>query len=358
LPRWAPNKRKVRVARPPRAHSLISSAHPPRSSFATRNCLFQTHCARLTPEIGFVSHACPQQGPRWQSWRPMPHPVGAGQIGFVWRNGSGRRLRRRLRRPAPISVRVGKLASFGTPGPTGGTGSLAGPCPPRSGRKLALFCCGPLARHICHNSFTAKRLPAFSLCRELALFRAFWPNGAGRGKLGSFGAIDPSDGSVGDFAGPRPSRSIPANWLRLYQRSQRRFHRRPRPSASTSIARDELASFRTHWFGVPRLRGSDRSFPPKGGTPNGPRSQCLWGRSSTRMHTGPLTTKPSQVVVSHLPFAILLLCYHTVAPIPRQAKSTSNLPIAREVARGGGFPGQRQQGKPESEPVCWKPIRR
>ena len=48
------------------------------------------------------------------------------------------------------------------------------------------------------------------------------------------------------------------------------------PATSSVRARScrcgRLALFGAHSFGVPRLRGSDRSFPPEGGTPNGPRS--------------------------------------------------------------------------------------
>ena len=192
-------------------------------------------------------------------------------------------------------------------------------------------------RPIRHNSFRNKDFPFVLLRQELALFRTNAPVSAvlpaldgqcllrpGRGQLGSFGAMNPSDGSIGEFGGPRPSRSVSANWVCLYHWSRRRFRRRPRPSASAPAPAWRLALFRTHWFGVPRSRGSDRSFPPQGGTPNGPRSPLgslrLWDRSSTRTRVGPLTTKPSKVVVAYLCVAILLPDYHTAASIPRQVK--------------------------------------
>ena len=137
----------------------------------------------------------------------------------------------------------------------------------------------------------------------------------GRGQLGSFGAIGPSDGSAGAFAGPCPSLSVPANWLRLYNRAQRRLRRRPRPSAPAPVAAGRIG-FVSHAFvrstAFTRIgpvfpasrRYSERSRSPLG-------SLCLWGKSSTRKHAGPLTTKPSKVVVSYLSSAILLLCYHT-----------------------------------------------
>jgi hypothetical protein len=217
------------LAVPPRAHSLISSAYPPRSGLATRTCLFQIHRACLTPGIGFVSHACPQQGPRWQPWRPMSHPVGAGQIGFVWCAGFHRGHRQPCR-PLPTAVRAG--IGFVWPRPVA--------CP------------------ICHNAFAAKYLRFLSLRRELGLFRTFWPQRsqhgrpcrsspiparagdwlcfarlpqrrqcsdpagqrlfqAVRGKLGSFGAAGSSRNSAGTCAGPSPSPFVSANWVRLYR---------------------------------------------------------------------------------------------------------------------------------------------
>jgi hypothetical protein len=171
--------------------------------------------------IGFVSHKCLGVGGVSGSGRALPFPAGLGQIGFVWRNKPQRRLRRRLRRPAPISVRVGKLASF----------------------VQAVTTTTPLA------------------------------------------------------TSPVPTHSC--RW-------------------------GKLASFRTHSFGVPPLGGKDQSDPRKRGTPNGPRSPAgslfLGGKSSTMAHAGPLTTKPSKVVVSYLCFAILLPDYHTNASIPRQVK--------------------------------------
>jgi hypothetical protein len=83
-------------------------------------------------------------------------------------------------RAASFPVGAGKLGSFGAMGPSRG----------RAG--------GPVSRR---------------LIRSL------------QGKLGSFGAIGPSDGSAGVFAGPCPSLSVPANWVCLYSRSQRRFRR-------------------------------------------------------------------------------------------------------------------------------------
>ena len=191
-----------------------------------------------------------------------------------------------------------QLASFGALGSTGSTGSVAGPCPSRSGRELALFGRGRLCVRFVITRLPQSTCPSYRSGRNWVCFARFGPNGAGGailpvcaiparaelaslracpqcrrcagpsghwlfrlgwGQLGSFGAIGPSDASAGVFARPRPSLSVPANWLRLYHRAQRRLRRRPRPSASAPVARGELASFRTPWFGVPRLRGSDRS---------------------------------------------------------------------------------------------------
>jgi hypothetical protein len=101
-------------------------------------------------------------------------------------------------------------------------------------------------------------------------------------QLASFCTIR-SGGGLPDPARSPSSRSWQGNWLRLYQRSR--------------------------------------------GTPNGPgsppESLRRRGRSSTRTDAGPLTTKPSKVVVSSLSPSILLLGYHIYTPIPRQVKSRS-----------------------------------
>ena len=165
-----------------------------------------------------------------------------------------------------------KLALFRTIGPTGGTGSLAGPCPLLSVRKLALFCRGLLLCPICHNSFSTKYLSLVSLWRQLALFGAFVPSGGracgpgrqclfrpARGKLGLFGAIGPS-------AGPRPLRLVSANWLCLYNRSQRRLRRRPRRPRPL-LSSGELASFdtlRPSRAGMGDLAGPRHLCPPAG----------------------------------------------------------------------------------------------
>jgi len=122
-----------------------------------------------------------------------------------------------------------------------------------------------------HNSLLTKYLPFVRSGEELALFRTHWPGvttwavlpalahsglhwklasfgaiapsvaGASghavwhlsrpvQGKLGSFGAMSPSGGSADAFAGPRPSPPVSANWVCLYNRSQRRFGQRSRPS--------------------------------------------------------------------------------------------------------------------------------
>ena len=158
-------------------------------------------------------------------------------------------------------------------GPTDGTGSLAGLCPPLSARELALFFQALLRLQFVITLFRQGTCFAPSRREELALFRTLRSSGSG----------------TGDPAGLGPSRPARGNWLCLYQRSRRRLRRRPRPSASAAVVPGKLASFRTHWFGVPRLRGSDRSFPPQGGTPNGPgylwasvvdlRRGCVLGRS-------------------------------------------------------------------------------
>jgi hypothetical protein len=83
---------------------------------------------------------------------------------------------------------------------------------------------------------------------KLASFGAIAPSVAGasghavrhlsrpvQGKLGSFGAISPSGGSADAFPSPPPSSSVPANWVRLYNRSQRRLRGRLRPSASAPV---------------------------------------------------------------------------------------------------------------------------
>jgi hypothetical protein len=51
--------------------------------------------------IGFVWCACPQRRQRLRPWPPASLPIGGGQIGFAWRNESGRRLGWRLLRPTP-----------------------------------------------------------------------------------------------------------------------------------------------------------------------------------------------------------------------------------------------------------------
>jgi hypothetical protein len=188
-----------------------------------------------------------------------------------------------------------------------GLGDRAGARPSRPAREIG---------------FVSHDCPRVGNAPGLAGQRLFQPM---RGKLGSFGATGPSDGSAGAFAGPRPSLSVSANWVRLYQRSQRRLRGRPRPSPPAPVAVWKLALFRMPSFGVPRLRGSDWSFPPKGGTPSGPGSPPgslrRRGRSPTRMRAGPLTTKLSKVVVSYLSSSILLPCYHTRVPITSQIKS-------------------------------------
>ena len=148
------------------------------------------------------------------------------------------------------------------------------------------------------------------------MFRTFRPGAAGRGDPAGPRPSRPARGNWLRFAQfaavgglPDPVRSPPFrswqdNWLRLYQRSQRRFRRRPRPSASAAVARGELASFRTPSFGVPRLRGSDRSFPPQGGTgtpnaicrvweptPNGPRSPLGYLVSAVGLRRGCVLTR-------------------------------------------------------------------
>jgi hypothetical protein len=229
------------------------------------------------------------------TWRAACCHCPTPAIGFVSHDGSDRRRRQPCR---PLSTAVCAGIGFVFPGPS--------PSP------------------ICHNSFPTRHLLFASRREELALFRTFRSSGSGTGDPAGPGLSRPARGNwlcfaqfaaVGGLPEParsRPSRSWQGNWLRLYQRSRRRPRRRPRPSAS--VARGGLASFRTPSFGVPRLRGPDWSFPPEGGTPNGPRSPpgslFLWGRSLTMAHTGPLTTKPSKVVVSCLSSAILLLGYH------------------------------------------------
>ncbi len=67
-----------------------------------------------------------------------------------------------------------------------------------------------------------------------------------QGKLGLFGTTGPSDGSAGAFAGPPPSPSVSANWLCLYNRSQRRLRGRSRPFPPAPVdAADWLCLVRT-----------------------------------------------------------------------------------------------------------------
>ena len=202
---------------------------------------------------------------------------------------------------------------FRTVGPIVVIGSPADPWPLRSGRELALFGRGLLRVQFYHNSFPVKHLPFVSFrsdwrlfrtfCglaasalaalhgprprvpahRELASFGTLVPSDgracglgrrallpAGADQLGSFGAIVvPGDGSAG--ASPAAPSSCPRRELafvctRSCPTTAPSVTCRPSvPSLHADVGRIGFR-FARHSFGVPRLRGSDRSFPPQGGT--------------------------------------------------------------------------------------------
>ena len=299
-----------------------------------------------------------------------------------------------------------QLASFGA---LGSTGDLAGPCPLRSGWELALFGRGllrirfvttPLPQSTCPFSrsggnwvrfarlslsgaglgdLAGPRLPRpareigfvshdYLQHRQYSQPSRAAPFRPGRGKLGSFGTMHPSDGSAG--ASPAWARLCPCRQLASFvpavpatvppatspvpARSCHCLeigfvsHVFVRSTAFTRIGpvfpgnADLPIGIRKQpirighrvpqreilrWGGA--LPNATRPFGDPDwrsrGTPHGSGSLLvyprLWGKSSTRTNSGPLTTKPSNVVVSYSSSAILLSGYHTETSIPRQLKS-------------------------------------
>ena len=175
-----------------------------------------------------------------------------------------------------------QLASFGTLGSTGGNGSVAGPCPLRSRRKLALFVRGRWRVRFVITRVSQSTCPSYCPDGNWVCF-ARLPQGRQCSRLGRALASPAGVGPIGFVWRNKP---------------QRRLRGRLRPPAPVSVCAGklgsfvpavattispatsfvpthscrwgELASFRTPSFGVPRLRGSDRSCSPQGGTPDGP----------------------------------------------------------------------------------------
>ena len=147
--------------------------------------------------------------------------------------------------------------------------------------------------------FVSHECPGSAVLPALAgrcLFRPVW------GKLGSFGAIRPSDGSVGVFAGPRrlrPCRQIGFVCTSSPNDGSAGDLARPHPLLSmgeigfVSHAFVRSPAFTRDRTGLFRLKAVLRTVHDR------LRDRCcLWGKFSTMAHAGPLTTKPSKVVVS------------------------------------------------------------
>jgi hypothetical protein len=294
---------------------------------------FQFRRARLTPGIGLVFPR-PCAGPirhnslstrhfhRYRSGRSR-------QIGFVSHSRPGD-----IPGTVPLSVQPGQLALFSTASLEHkdavtlllqSTWRLS--VPPRN-----WLCFARLSPATAKLPARAGQIGFVWRAGAQGLFRLR------QGKLGSFDTMSHSDASAGVVARPRPS-----------------------------ICGGRLASFCTPSFGVPPSGGKDQSDPRKRGTPNGPKSPRLCGRSSTRAHIDPLTTKPSKVVISYLSLFIMLPGYHIYTPIPRQDKSAPGTTNEWEMGTfyffvGRGFQNQ-QSGKnirmsPFLPPLGWGHMRR
>jgi hypothetical protein len=169
-----------------------------------------------------------------------------------------------------------QLALFRTMGPTDGSGSLGGPCPLLSVWKLALFFRGLLQAKCVVTIFSQSTCTS---CRS--------------GTIGFVWRNCPPH-----WRRFQPNRAVPlpsgegVNWVCLYSRPDRCRRWRLRPPRTIPVRAGKLGSFvqpvpttassptspvparscrggglalfGAHGFGVPRLRGWDRSFP---GTP-------------------------------------------------------------------------------------------
>jgi hypothetical protein len=160
-----------------------------------------------------------------------------------------------------------------------------------------------------------------------------------QGKLGSFGAMSPSGGSADAFAGPRPSSSVPAiGFVCTTAPDDDSTGDLARPRAPVVARR--LALFRTHSFGVPRLRGSDWSFPPEGGTPNSPRlpsgiSVPLWQIFDEDACWGAHDeTLPSCGLLSVILYSVVLLSYRCTNS---SSSEISTILTGVGSASGGGW---------------------
>ena len=156
-----------------------------------------------------------------------------------------------------------------------------------------------------------------------------WPGVAFSGRCGAnwvrSGQWAPGDGSTNAFSGPCRSLSVSANWLRLYNRAQRRLRRRPRPPASAPVDGG-------NWLRFARLRSEYRVYADRTGLSRLKAvlrtvHDCLGDRCSSgvnlrrwRMlgHSRQNLPKSWSLICR---FAILLLDYHTGVSIPRQVKS-------------------------------------